>query len=247
METHQDLAYKFSSQPGDWSKSVGIKHVLEFLKVHLGHVHVYWKVVFMMTSRRSTYLHFLPTSMWFTNPRFKPALVFRIYHLPLHFSSVSVGWKITTRLTCCLGALGHGAIVLLTWENTKTQNQLNYLKQQHEKRQHSDDMLVRAKGPEFPQQWHKTGSPAMRWTFLPIPSRCQHLQGAEGLPNSSCLVWWWRLIVWTQTPLSHSTALLREASSRGSVNFTCTFHQSLSTIRESRQFHGETWAKKKDG
>lgn len=124
METHQDLASKFSSQPGDWSKSVGIKHILEFLKAHLGHVQVYWRVVFMMTSRRSTYLHFLPISMWFTNPRFKPALVFCIYHFPLHFSSVSVGLTITMRLTWCLGALGHGVIVLLTWENTKTQNQL---------------------------------------------------------------------------------------------------------------------------
>ena len=176
METHQDLAYKFSSQPGDWSKSVGIKHVLEFLKVHLGHVHVYWKVVFMMTSRRSTYLHFLPTSMWFTNPRFKPALVFRIYHLPLHFSSVSVGWKITTRLTCCLGALGHGAIVLLTWENTKTQNQLNYLKQQHEKRQHSDDMLVMSKRTRISSAMTQDWEPCYEMNFpahteqMPTPS-----------------------------------------------------------------------------
>ena len=40
-------------------------------------------------------------------------------------------------------------------------------------------------------------------------------------------------MVWTQTPLSHSTALLRKIGSRERVNFTCTFHHSHWTSSES--------------
>lgn len=34
----RDLAYKFSNQPGDWLKSVEVKHVPEFLKGQLSHM-----------------------------------------------------------------------------------------------------------------------------------------------------------------------------------------------------------------
>lgn len=94
----------------------------------------------MMTSRRPTQLNFLPISMGFTKPRYKPVLVFHKhglnnYHMP----------------SLVLGALGDAAIFLLTQEDKKIHHQLNYLTTAYE-RQHSDDILVMStRGPEFPQ------------------------------------------------------------------------------------------------